>query len=561
MHDWLHRCSLEKYVNALTNYAEALQKTKDGMSNPNAPFYPIIYVRGYAMTPAEIDETSADPFCGFNLGSTVYRAVPDKTRQPRKYIFESPVIRLASDFDYSNVYEDGYDILDPEWVADPDNKLSSRSIIIYRYYDEASRLLGIGETPSIEVFSQKLAELILRLRDLACANPDNQITPEDFRCYLVAHSMGGLVCRGLLQNPANDPNNARQYVDKFFTYATPHNGIDILGANIPSWLSASDMNNFNREKMADYLDLQDTYAATGRVDWLPEDRFPSDKVFCMVGSNRTDYEVAMGLSRTFAGHGSDGLVRIDNAILHGIHPDGSASTPCAKGFAYRSHSGYFGIVNSEESYQNLTRFLFGDVRVDIWVDVEEVRLPDEVQKAVDGGCTVNALYQFEILASPRGKLWYLTRRTSEEDSVACMSQDEWHTDPVKNGPQYLSTVFLANRSRVNKQRRSLAYSVALGIRVPDYEIDRKLWINEHYEGGYLFRNAILLEMVPPASADEAWTIHYAWQNQGTAIADQKIDTEGLCEGKIEVSIPFDSDTTPGMSGNLRFVVTAWNGCA
>lgn len=142
-----------------------------------------------------------------------------------------------------------------------------------------------------------------------------------------------------------------------------------------------------------------------------------------------------------------------------------------------------------------------------------------------------------------------------------MSQDEWHTDPVKNGPQYLSTVFLANRSRVNKQRRSLAYSVALGVRVPDYEIDRKLWINEHYEGGYLFRNAILLEMVPPASADEAWTIHYAWQNQGTAIADQKIDTEGLCEGKIEVSIPFDSDTTPGMSGNLRFVVTAWNGCA
>ena len=85
------------------------------MPNRNTPFYPIIYVRGYAMTPAEIDETSADPFCGFNLGSTVYRAVPDKTRQPRKYIFESPVVRLASDFNYRDVYEDGYDILDAEW--------------------------------------------------------------------------------------------------------------------------------------------------------------------------------------------------------------------------------------------------------------------------------------------------------------------------------------------------------------------------------------------------------------------------------------------------------------
>ncbi len=26
--------------------------------------YPIIYVRGYAMTQGEIDETTVDPFCG-----------------------------------------------------------------------------------------------------------------------------------------------------------------------------------------------------------------------------------------------------------------------------------------------------------------------------------------------------------------------------------------------------------------------------------------------------------------------------------------------------------------
>ena len=68
------------------------------MPNPNTPFHPIIYVRGYAMTPSKIDETTADPFCGFNLGSTIYRAVADKSQQPRKYIFQSPVVRLASDF-------------------------------------------------------------------------------------------------------------------------------------------------------------------------------------------------------------------------------------------------------------------------------------------------------------------------------------------------------------------------------------------------------------------------------------------------------------------------------
>ena len=92
---------------------------------------------------------------------------------------------------------------------------------------------------------------------------------------------------------------------------------------------------------------------------------------------------------------------------------------------YRSHSGYFGIVNSEESYQNLVRFLFGDIRVDIWLDVEEIRLPEDVQKEADNGKKIDALYQIEVLASPRGKLWYLTRRVAEEDSVACLAHDDW----------------------------------------------------------------------------------------------------------------------------------------
>lgn len=528
------------------------------MANPNAPFFPIIYVRGYAMTRGEIDDTTADPFCGFNLGSTVYRAVPDIKNPPRKYVFESPVLRLGSDFDYEDVYENGYDILDPEWAANPDNKLSSQSIIIYRYYDEASSLLGSSQTPSIQEFSKGLGQLILKVRELVCANPKNGVAPEDFRCYLVAHSMGGLVCRGLLQNPENDPDGAFRFVDKFFTYATPHDGIDMAGLNVPSWVGAFDMNNFNREKMADYLGLKSPFDKTGHVHWLPEERFSSNRVFCMVGTNRADYGVALGMSRTFAGHGSDGLVRIENATLRGLKADGSPGEPCAKAFAYRSHSGYFGIVNSEEAYQNLTRFLFGDVRVDIWVDVEEIRLPKEVQEAADGGSTVNALYQFEVLASPRGKPWYLTRRTAEEDSVACMSHQEWTEDPGANGHQYVSTVFLANRAKVNPRRRSLAYAMTLGVRVPDYEIDRKLWFDKHYEGGYLFRDALVLELVPPKSEDQAWKVNFAWQSQSTGTNDQVAEAIPMGGGKIEVRIPFVSLNTPGISGRLRFVVQPWN---
>ena len=519
-----------------------------------------------------LDETTADPFCGFNLGSTVFRAVPDKTQRPRKYVFESPVVRLCSaEYGYTDVFEDGYDIVDPEWENDADgkatdNKLDSRAIVIYRYYDSASGLFGSGITPNIEEFARGLAKLIVRVRDLVLANKENQATEATFRCYLVAHSMGGLVCRAFLQNPALDPQNARKYVDKFFTYATPHNGIDIAGLNVPGWLSLFDMNNFDRDqRMPDYLDLHAAASQHKRVDLIPEDRFPSERIFCMVGTNRLDYEAAAGISRTFVGNGSDGLVRIDNATLRGLNADGTIGRQCAKAFAFRAHSGYFGIVNSEEAFQNLTRFLFGDVRVDLWLDLEEVRLPRAVQEHADAGREVNALYQIEVRASPRGKLWYLTRRVAEEDSVACVAHSQWQS----NRSQYLSSVFLANRAKVNPKRRSLAYSMTLGVRVPDYEIEKKLWINEHYEGSYLFNNAIILEMVPPRSENEQWKVKYAWQGSGVAMADKEVDVTMTEEGKAEVAVDFDSHTIgangnpvpvfPGIKGKLRFVVSAWNG--
>src|SRR5947207_6534838 len=108
------------------------------MANTHSPFHPIIYVRGYAMTQKEQDDTTADPFCGFNLGSTTYRAVLDKDKPARKFIFESPILRLSSDFGYRTVYEDGVDIVDADWQGE----FEYRSIVVYRYYEEASALLG-----------------------------------------------------------------------------------------------------------------------------------------------------------------------------------------------------------------------------------------------------------------------------------------------------------------------------------------------------------------------------------------------------------------------------------
>jgi PGAP1-like protein len=511
--------------------------------------HPIIYVRGYAMTRGEIDETTADPFCGFNLGSTAYRATPDKDKPAKKFIFESPVIRLHSDFDYADVFESGLDIMDAEW----EGEISRRSIIIYHYYEQASTLLGRGTTPTIREFASGLSDLILRVKQLVKTGKDNEYQSRDeFKCYLVAHSMGGLVCRAFLQNPALGVQEARDSVAKVFTYATPHNGIEVAGINIPSWLSIDDMNNFSREEMAKYLDLSGLYLLSKRVDWVPADL--AEKFFCMIGTNRADYEVAMGASRTFAGHGSDGLVRIENASVWGVDGSGNPTGPCATSYAYRSHSGYFGIVNSEESYQSLVRFLFGDLRVDVWCDVTGVTLPEELRDKE----SVDALYQFELLASPRGKRWYLTRRTSEEDSVACCSHRDLtaalHKDTVK--PLYLSTVFLGSKWKVDTSKASLAYSLTLGVRVPDYEVERRFWFDGHYEGGYLFRDTAIIEITTPQNGG-GWQVMVRWQ--GGAAGPQAVTPVPALDGRQQlIAIPFASTGQPGVSGNIRLVVTPWN---
>jgi hypothetical protein len=368
--------------------------------------------------------------------------------------------------------------------------------------------------------------------------------------------MGGLVCRCFLQNPRHGSGEARKCVDKVFTYATPHNGIDMAGINVPKWLTADQINTFNRRNMSRYLNLESEFEQTGRVDWLPETpTLSSRRFFCMIGTNRDDYQAAMGLSRTFAGHGSDGLVAIENASVWGRTPSGEVSEPTATAYTFRSHSGWFGIVNSEEAYQNLKRFLFGDLRVDIWVDIQKdsVRLPPGLE-----GQKVDGLYQFEILTAPRGKRWYLSRRVAEEDSVACLRHTELMASKRPTTGIYLSTVFLSDISKVDPLDPFLTYGLTFGVRVPDYEVENRLWFNSHYEGAYLFRDALAVAIKPPVNDSGEWSVKCDWLSSNPGPPATALPLTLRDDGRAELVVDFNSNGAPGISGSLRFVVSPWN---
>jgi hypothetical protein len=113
------------------------------------------------------------------------------------------------------------------------------------------------------------------------------------------------------------------------------------------------MNTFNRDEAAGFLGLTTEQRDGDSIDIVTN--FDPSRVFNLVGTDPGDYKVAAGLSSAAVGAASDGLVRITNATTRARSETGFVASPNA--FVHRSHSGYFGIVNSEEGYQNLIRFL------------------------------------------------------------------------------------------------------------------------------------------------------------------------------------------------------------
>jgi hypothetical protein len=513
-----------------------------------SPFYPIIYVRGYAATMGQIEKTSATPYMGFNLGSV-------KKRQNHKgeivrFIFESPLIRLMKDEGYIDAYTNG------DFVP-IGKKIQPKSIWIFRYYEKASEELGTGKRQSIQEIAVDLREFILRIRDHVCGTDNEE--RNKFKVYLVAHSMGGLVCRCYIQNICfngvtdlngkKDPERNKvlelpgdSLVDKVFTYGTPHNGIEFLGINVPDLgpLDAFHSSNFNRDKMRIYLDLPED---SERVDSL-NGRFPPDRFFSFIGTNYKDYDAFSHLSKKVTGPMSDGLVMIKNAAVK--------DSPRA--FAYRSHSGEYGMVNSEEGYQNLKRFLFGQFRIDVKLLVEEITLPRSIKRLADEGKEIMASYYIETTAQVRGAGYFLNERRHDQQSAILYNYIK-----KKNKPVYLFSGYLDRRAKTPQSKgKTLSFAMRISIKVPLYEVNNKFWFDDHYEGGDIINQTIIF-YVPTNKSQK--NIKYCFLGESTEkecklhpinnIGSGILIPLGFKQGQREV-------LRPGFRGKLMLSIFPWN---
>jgi hypothetical protein len=493
---------------------------------------------------------------GFNVGAVKVRQLWNGALA--KYFFESPLLRLFKERDYDDVYMEGIDQVDDRLAGEP---VPYRSVVIYRYYEQASKELGAGKLPEMKAYADGLSRLILRLRDRVVANKANKVAAKDFRVYLVAHSMGGLVCRAFLQNASYGEKAAKACVDKLFTYATPHNGIDFkLIGNVPGWVMFHNTDDFNRKRMAEYLGITKDFAKDGEASRLTN--FDPDRVFCLVGTNARDYGVAGGASKAITGELGDGLVLIRNATTFADRNGERIDSPRA--FVHRSHSGHYGIVNSEEGYQNLTRFFFGDVRVDGVLKIDDVTLPPAIWKkkeaAAKKGRTldIKASYHIEVVVGVRGKQWHLHRRTVNENCAIFRKYDELFgpdKDTSRQRSPHLFSLFLDSAQRVKKGRESLAFAVDLRVLVPDYLIDGFLFLDEHFEGGYVFCDQIEVVATPPATPKDSWDIAYTFKSKPKDSTKARLAETG--DG-VTFEIPIEQPEHPSIKARLAVTARPWN---
>jgi len=109
----------------------------------------------------------------------------------------------------------------------------------------------------------------------------------------------------------------------------------------------------------------------------------------------------------------------------------------ARAYVRRAHSGPYGMVNSEEGFGNLSRFLYGDIRVDGNPHRQELGLPPALQREKDGdpALKINASYSFESYLRVRGESWAMTERLTQNGSAAFRRYDELlgRNDPADMG--------------------------------------------------------------------------------------------------------------------------------
>jgi hypothetical protein len=299
--------------------------------------------------------------------------------------------------------------------------------------------------------------------------------------------------------------------------------------------------------MRDYLRLEDKRGPkkkdyTYDLHSLGKSDFPVKRCLCIIGTDHKSYISARHLTGNF----SDGLVRQDNAYIvggpkpeNGVYPEEQV---CFYANVHRAHSGYRGIVNSYESFENIQRFLFGNV-------VAKIFLQNIVfHTSTPAADKIETFYDFEFKVSIRGTNAYLHRR--EQDP--CENALRLKAASVKGDTKlHLHTGFLNTRLKPGDSSHS---HFTLAFKVTEYHVKKFLLWDREYPGRTIYSETAEIRLKDITGDDVADELQYRWMSDVTDWSDET-QWQTAPEGPDGYLIPLRPANT--MEANILITAGQW----
>jgi hypothetical protein len=92
----------------------------------------------------------------------------------------------------------------------------------------------------------------------------------------------------------------------------------------------------------------------------------------------------------------------------------------------------------------------------------------------------------------------------------------------------------------------MVFSVDLAVSSTGYTIDNKLWLDQHVEGEYLFRNTVVIRATQAA---DGWNLRYVFADERSS------ESQGTLAGRDGADYLIPLSSPKGFKGQLRLTVT------
>ena len=123
-------------------------------------------------------------------------------------------------------------------------------------------------------------------------------------------------------------------------------------------------------------------------------------------------------------------------------------------------------------------------------------------------------------------------------------------------PIFLMSGYLLRSTRVAHERQTLGFSIDLGILVPDYTVNRAWRPDDHYEGGYIYRDKINLDLA--TEPEQGPLLRFGFDRRTPNRVTQPAVATGQIDGQYEFRVPIKSPSRPGIKGELLFKAQPWS---